>query len=69
MTKNLKMSTSDQRPEFPSSADFDYVYGGTYYGWRELSVSLRANSTGTQPGFTLSLQLKAFLYAIIKRLM
>lgn len=54
LTDNKILSAADQIPSFPSSANFDYVHNGNFYGWKVCNVSLRANSTETQPGFTVT---------------
>ena len=53
MTRNVVLSSSDQIPSIPSSAILNYIYNGNYYGWIQKPVILRANSTTTNPGFTV----------------
>ncbi len=53
MTRNAVLSSPDQIPSIPSSAILNYIYNGNYYGWMQKPVILRANSTTTNPGFTV----------------
>lgn len=54
VTTNIEMSTSDQLPQYPSSATLNYIFDGKYYAWKSMDVMLRANATGTKAGFTVT---------------
>ena len=54
ITNNIEMSTSDQRPQYPSFVTLNYIFNGNYYGGSPAVVMLRANATGTKAGFSVS---------------